>query len=201
MLPSPFYNGEKGEQGDKGDPGVAGSTPTISITQQADGNWYWTLNGTLMKDASGNPIRANGQDGEDGQPGKNAPTPMLKNGQALTDAGIAGTWIPDAIYLSIDIGKNWTQVSGRNGTGGKDGDSFLSGVDTSSEDYVTFTLAVGGAEIKVPRYKDLALSFSYTPPGSTGTETTIDPVHDILMILTSLDASLVIKYDIIGKEI
>lgn len=52
--------GDKGEQGDKGDQGPAGSTPVISIAQQPDGNWYWTLNGELIKDTHGNSIRANG---------------------------------------------------------------------------------------------------------------------------------------------
>ena len=73
--------GDKGEQGDKGDKGdtgeqgVAGQdgadgyTPQIGLTQQPDGNWYWTLDGQLMLDKDNNPIRANGEDGKDGQDG------------------------------------------------------------------------------------------------------------------------------------
>ena len=64
--PITIYHGKQGAQG------VDGKTPQISITQGEDGNWYWTLNGQLLTDAGGNPIRANGldgQDGEDGQPG------------------------------------------------------------------------------------------------------------------------------------
>lgn len=200
-APITIYNGEKGEKGEQGDKGeqgeqgVAGSTPVISITQQTDGNWYWTLNGELMKDANGKSIRANGQDGadgEDGKPGQNAPTPVLKTGKALDLAGVSGTWTADAIYLSVDGGTTWTQVSGRNGTNGVDGDAFFAGIDTTHEDYVIFTLAEGGGKINVPRYKALALSFSYTPAG--GTETTIDPVRDILAVSTAKD--LVIKYGI-----
>lgn len=85
-----IYNGKQGDKGDKGEQGPAGSTPVISITQQPDGNWYWTLNGELLTDDNGNPIRLNGQngtdgkpgqpgepgqDGQDGQPGKDAPPP------------------------------------------------------------------------------------------------------------------------------
>ncbi len=148
--PITIYNGEKGEQGGKGDQGPAGSTPVISITQQDDGNWYWTLNGELITGTDGNPIRANGEDGTDGKPGQNAPIPILKPGQALIDAGIDGTWIPTAIYLSVDNGKTWTKVSGT------DGNSMFSKVDDSDEEYVIFTLA-DGTEIKVPKYKGVSL--------------------------------------------
>ena len=65
--PITIYHGKKG---DKGEDGVDGSTPQIGLTQQTDGNWYWTLNGSLMTDADGNPIRANGEDGKDGQDGE-----------------------------------------------------------------------------------------------------------------------------------
>ena len=104
--------GDKGEQGDKGDTGADGYTPQIGLTKgEADGNWYWTLDGQLMTDPQGNPIRANGIDGQDGadgedgedgadgkpgqdgqdgkpgqdgQPGAPAPTPQIKLGSTLT---------------------------------------------------------------------------------------------------------------------
>ena len=62
--PITIYHGEKGEDG------ADGSTPQIGLTRQEDGNWYWTLNGSLMTDAEGNPIRANGEDGKDGEDGQ-----------------------------------------------------------------------------------------------------------------------------------
>lgn len=64
--PITIYHGKQGAQG------ADGKTPQISIVQREDGNWYWTLNGQLLTDDEGNPIRANGldgQDGADGQPG------------------------------------------------------------------------------------------------------------------------------------
>mgnify|MGYP003367265332 FL=1 len=65
-----LLNGQKGDKGDKGD------TPLISLKQEKDGNWYWTLNGSLMTDASGAPIRANGTNGTNGT---SAPTPQVKS--------------------------------------------------------------------------------------------------------------------------
>ena len=81
--PITIYHGEKGDKGDKGDQGEQGEqgiqgepgkdgadgadgsdgkdgyTPQIGLTQQTDGNWYWTLDGELMLDPNGDPIRAN----------------------------------------------------------------------------------------------------------------------------------------------
>jgi hypothetical protein len=41
-----IYHGAKGDKGDKGD------TPQIGAAQGDDGNWYWTLNGEPLTDAS-----------------------------------------------------------------------------------------------------------------------------------------------------
>ena len=105
QSPITIYNGEKGDKGDKGDQGITTNVPVISVIREKDGNWYWTLNGELLKDADGNTIRANGQNGKDGQdgqdgndgqdgkpgqdgvpgqdgkPGQNAPKPELKTGK------------------------------------------------------------------------------------------------------------------------
>lgn len=45
--------------------GQQGTAPVISVTRidgDADG-WYWTVNGELLKDAAGDPMRLNGKDG------------------------------------------------------------------------------------------------------------------------------------------
>ena len=173
--PITIYHGEKG---DKGEDGTAGSTPQIGLTQQTDGNWYWTLNGELMTDSKGNPIRANGEDGKDGEdgqngtdgddgstgatgrPGASAPTPQIKLGNTLTTGtyyGIDGDkqTTPDtgAWYLSVDNGATWYRVSGEDGQSGSTGDSFFKKVDTSNPNYVTFTLA-DGTTFKVSRIND-----------------------------------------------
>ena len=146
--PVTIYNGTQGEKGEAGD------TPQIGLTQDEDGNWYWTLNGELMCDAEGNPIRANGEDGEDGQDGQagqdgadgedgsdgstgpqgpagaDAPTPQIglgssiEGGTIVTDNGVVQL---DAWYLSVDGGATWYRISGDKGATGDKGDTGAQG--------------------------------------------------------------------------
>ena len=162
-----IYHGTKGDKGDKGD------TPQIGATQADDGNWYWTLNGEFLTDADGNPIHANGTQGEQGDQGPagdDAPLPQLATGAKLTEQGVNTDSQnediePDAIYLSVDGGQTWTRVSGEKGeqgdTGatGPKGDSFFKGIDTTHADYVIFKLANNGGTFQVPRYTGIGLTF------------------------------------------
>ena len=190
--PITIYHGEKGEDG------ADGSTPQISLTRQEDGNWYWTLNGSLMTDAEGNPIRANGEDGKDGEdgqdgvdgddgedgtdgsdgkpgatgkPGTSAPTPQIKLGSSITSGTIEtdnGTNTPDAWYLSVDNGKTWYRISGKEGAQGNpgsegqqgpQGDSMFEGEPKLSNDgtHYIFTLANNGGTIEVAAYQSLQI--------------------------------------------
>ena len=174
-----IYHGTKGDKGDTGD------TPQIGAAQAEDGNWYWTLNGEPLTDADGNPIQANGTKGEQGEPGSDgddgisAPLPQLATGAKLNAQGITTDSQnkdiePDAIYLSVDGGKTWTRVSGKDGekgdtgdtgaTGatGEKGDSFFESVDTTNADYVIFKLANNGGTFQVPRYTGISLTFNPT---------------------------------------
>lgn len=101
----------------------------------------------------------------DGQPGQSAPVPLLKTGQQLIADALGGTWTADAVYLSVDNGKTWKQVSGEDGTDGRNGDSMFISIDyLTDEDFVTFTLASGGGVIQVPKYKGASLTLS-SPDG------------------------------------
>lgn len=164
-----IYHGTKGDKGDKGD------TPQIGAAQGDDGNWYWTLNGEFLTDTDGNPIRANGTQGEQGDQGPagdDAPLPQLATGKKLNEQQITTDSQnkdiePDAIYLSVDGGQTWTRVSGKKGeqgnTGatGPKGDSFFKGINTTNADYVTFKLA-DGSTFQVPRYTGISLTFNPT---------------------------------------
>lgn len=165
-----IYHGTKGDKGDKGD------TPQIGATQADDGNWYWTLNGEFLTDTDGNPIRANGTQGgqgDQGPAGDDAPLPQLATGKKLNEQQITTDSQnkdiePDAIYLSVDGGQTWTRVSGEKGntgsTGpaGPQGDSFFESVDTTNADYVIFKLANNGGTFQVPRYTGIGLTFNPT---------------------------------------
>ena len=151
-----IYHGTKGDKGD---------TPQIGAAPADHGNWYWTLNGEPLTDAEGNPIRVNGTQGDQGEPGISAPLPKLDTGTKLTEENVTtdtqGDPIEaDAVYLSVDGGKTWTHVSGEKGDTGSDGDSFFVNVDTKDPNYVTFTLASGS--FQVPRYTGLSLTFDRT---------------------------------------
>lgn len=162
--PITIYNGAKGE------PGADGQTPRIGLTRADDGNWYWTLNGETLADDQGNPIRANGIDGQDGQDGQDgadgsdgqdgapgqqgpqgpegpagtsAPTPRISLGSSITSGTIMtdnGLTDDDAWYLSVDGGATWYRVSGKDGTNGTDGDAWFSDAPKKEGNYYVFTL-------------------------------------------------------------
>ena len=152
--------GKDGEDGADGSDGEDGSTPVIGLTQGEDGNWYWTLNGALMTDPDGKPIRANG---EDGDAGTSAPTPQIllgdnlpSDGKVMTDSGKAQA---DAWYLSVNDGAEWYRISGDKGADGDDGSAGADGddgvlkVETSTDgNSVTLTFD-GGSILTLPTWQ------------------------------------------------
>ena len=116
--------------------GEDGQTPLIGVRQDADGQYYWTVDGEWLLNDAGNKVQALGQDGI---------TPQLK---IETD----GYW-----YISYDGGITWTQLGKATG---EDGDSMFSGV-TQDNDNVYLTLA-DGTVITLPKARKLDLQFSET---------------------------------------
>ncbi len=105
--------------------GAGNSVPVIGVAKDADGFYYWTLDGEWLLDSDGNKVRANGKDGADGSDGE---TPQLK----IED----GYW-----YVSYDKGSSWIRAGQATGEDGADGGT---GVQvTQDEDNVYFTLADG----------------------------------------------------------
>ena len=154
--PITIYNGTPGADGEDGADGADGQTPQIGLAQAEDGNWYWTLNGELLTDAQGNPIRANGLDGADGADGEDgatgpegpqgddgtsAPTPQILLGSSITSGTIEtdnGKKDNNAWYLSVDGGATWYRVSGADGT---NGDAWFAKAPEKVGNYYLFTLA------------------------------------------------------------
>ena len=183
--PITIYNGAKGADGEDGADGADGQTPQIGLAQAEDGNWYWTLNGELLTDAQGNPIRANGLDGADGADGEDgedgatgpegpqgndgtsAPTPQILLGSNIPASGTvqtdSGTTIADAWYLSVDGGATWYRVSGKDGT---NGDAWFSDEPKKEGNYYVFTLT-NQSTFRVAAYQPFRILTEAEKDGTT----------------------------------
>lgn len=63
MSNGTVINLRNGENGTNGTDGTDGHTPVMGVKQDADGNWYWTVDGEYLLNAGGGKVRANGIDG------------------------------------------------------------------------------------------------------------------------------------------
>lgn len=135
-----IYNGTDGKDGEDGTDGKDGAdgqdgkdsvTPVISVRQDTDGIYYWTVNGEWLL-VNGQKVKAVGTDGKDGKPGSNGVdgiTPEFKIE--------GGYW-----YISYDNKQSWKllgKATGDNGLNGSDGESFFKGVSIENG-YVCFIL-------------------------------------------------------------
>ncbi|MBO5901829.1 MAG: DUF4465 domain-containing protein [Alistipes sp.] len=143
------------------------NAPVISVKQDADGNYYWTIDGEwLMVD--GKRVRANGIDGENGANGENgkdaiAPEVRInensKEWEISTDGGL--TWTSTGVVAEGKDGANG--IDGVNGSNGATGDSLFKSVDTSNPDYVIVTLA-NGTTFRLARYDESSPMFIIDAP-------------------------------------
>ena len=131
-----------------GENGADGHSPKISIAQDENGIWCWTLDGEWVRDTAGNRIPVTGNDGKDGTDGTNG------------NDGITPQLIieKDYWYVSTDNGATWTKLAkatGENGQDGKDGDSFFQSVEEKDLE-VLLTLA-DGTVISIPKLPELSI--------------------------------------------
>ncbi len=137
--------------GNDGADGKDGSTPQISVKQDSDGIYYWTLNGEWLLDADGNKIQAEGKDGADGSNGANGAngvdgiTPQLKIEE--------GYW-----YISYDNGSSWTQLGKAVGEDGADGSDGIFSKVTQDDEFVYFYLS-DGTMITLPKHDKENIQF------------------------------------------
>lgn len=117
--------------------GEAGNAPVIGIKKDDDdGNWYWTLDGDWLKDADGNRIRANGQDGGQGV------TPQIH----VQD----GFW-----QLSTDDGKTWTNLAPYDDPSA----NLITGIDAESNPRFIYITLRDGSVLAIPRAVTFSISF------------------------------------------
>ena len=196
------YDGEDGEDGsdgadgEDGSDGADGTVPVIGVRQDADGNWYWTLDGEWLLDDKGNKVRASGKDGKDGEDGEDG-----KDGEDGMDGSVGGDGIDgedgkdgkpgkdgkDGVtpqlridggywYISYDKGVTWTRLgkaTGEDGAPGKDADvpdAIFTDI-TFDENAIYFTLK-DGSVITVNKNRPLKIHFEemkniVVAPGTT----------------------------------
>lgn len=130
-----IYNGKNGIDGKDGDDGTDGTngtdgqTPTIGVKLDADGNYYWTVNGEYLLDENGNKIAATAH----------VATPQLRinNGN---------------FEISYNGGATWEII----GEAGNTGAVVFSKVEDGTE-AVTFTLG-DGTTIVIPKVAAFAIN-------------------------------------------
>ena len=118
--------------------GIDGLTPVVGVKQFTDGLYYWTIDGDWMTDDSGDMIRAQGVDGQDGADGI---TPQLKIENEH--------WM-----LSMDKGDTWSDLGKAKGD---DGDSFFQSV--TQDDNNVYLNFIDGTTITLPKEKQLSITF------------------------------------------
>lgn len=160
-----FSDGTKATIANGKDGANGANAPAISVKQDADGNYYWTMDGEWLL-VDGERVRANGIDGEDGANGENgidgkdAIAPQVRINDATkeweisTDGG--ETWVSTGIVAEGKDGANG--ANGNDGANGANGDSLFASVDTSNPNYVIITLA-DGTELRLTRYDESAPKF------------------------------------------
>lgn len=132
------------------------NAPQISVKQDTDGNYYWTLDGEWLL-VNGEKVRANGIDGEDGDKGKDgedAVAPQVRINENTKE------W-----EISVDGGETWISTGviaegkdGATGSNGNAGDSLFQSVDTTNPAYVIITL-YDGTTFKLARYDESTPTF------------------------------------------
>ncbi len=119
-----------------GSDGADGHVPEIGARKDADGSYYWTLEGEWLLDDSGNKIKAGVQDGV---------VPRLK----VED----GYW-----YVSYDNEETWTRLASVDEFEGEDGDGMIREIREDEDGMVVIVLS-DGTEMAYPKLQPMVLSF------------------------------------------
>lgn len=153
--------GEVGAQGGQGKAGLAGQdglAPVVGV-RSVSGVFYWTINGALLKDASGRDIAVSGNHGETGLTGaaglkgNDGYVPQLRINPTSSE------W-----EISYDDGKTFESLyistKGPKGTDsfvGLQGISLFQSIEETSSD-VTITLT-DGEKLSLPKQNGMSINF------------------------------------------
>ena len=143
-------NGLDGKDGKDGQDGADGHATVIGVQQDTDGIWYWTVDGEWLLGSNNQKVKAEGTDGKDGQDGHTPLIGVEQDTDGILYWTIDGEWVLDGngqkVRAAAQDGKD-----GKDGAIGLTGDSMFTSIDTSSSEYVLFTL-IGGTELKIPTW-------------------------------------------------
>lgn len=131
-------DGKDGVNGKDGVDGEDGKTPVIGVRVDADGIYYWTLDGEWLLDDRGNRLPVTGNDGrpgENGKDGKDGMTPKLKIEE--------GYW-----YISYDNGISWTRLDKATGEDGEDGNH---GIQIDQDELNVYFILPDGSVITIKK--------------------------------------------------
>ena len=211
-------DGKDGTNGTNGTNGQDGHTPVIGVTQDTDGNWYWTVDGEYLLDAAGNKVRANGIDGQNGTNGTNGQNGENgQNGQNGQDGVTPQLRINPTTLMwevSYDNGTTWTSLGVKaQGDKGDDGDAFFQSV-VVGEAEVTFTLADGTTTFTLPlmdtfkKVRDRVQSIVFIPENIDGMMTLQNGVQTTVRyrvmpeaVATALATSYASTLSFVGEEV
>ncbi len=189
-------DGTNGTNGSNGQNGADGHTPVIGVKMDADGIYYWTIDGEWLTDENGNKIQAspseadNGADGEDGTDGKDGVTPQLKIENEY--------W-----YVSYDNGQTWIKLGkatgeqgpqGPQGSTGAQGDSFFQDI-IQDDDCVYFILA-DGTVLTVEKKKELALYFDTSSLTEIAANSEVQVDYTVVSSANVVDVEVVATADL-----
>lgn len=178
--------------GDSGNSGTV-TVPVFGVRDSSDGNYYWTVNGSLLRDDQSNAVRANGDKGDAGDKGdqgdKGDPGDQGQQGDKgeqgdkgdKGEQGIAPQIRINAATneweVSIDGGRSWqstgVKATGAKGDKGDKGDAGNGGTGGdgvfAEEDAVVIGTGqvtftlADGRTFSLPLYRELGLTFDDVP--------------------------------------
>ena len=137
-----------------------GYSPAIGVRQDADGTWYWTLDGAWMQDGEA-PVPVVAADGADGV------VPQFK----VED----GNW-----WISADGGGSWEVLASETDMNGF---TVFADIDLSDDRTVTLVLQ-DGTRLSLPRYQPLSLVLD------TGSTSRVMAEGEVLPIPFSLEGTV-----------